>query len=94
MCLYRERNGDTAYFHFKNIDGEEDARTNGFTILSGTGRWKFLIGQKCIGVTAKISDFKEGTNNAAFNGKASVKYLIVNIKDSRIIKKTNTIVSY
>ena len=73
MCLYRERNGDTAYFHFKNIDGEEDARTNGFTILSGTGRWKFLIGQKCIGATAKISDFKEGTNNAAFEWKGKCK---------------------
>ena len=73
MCLYRERNGDTAYFHLKNINGEEDARTNVFTILSGTGRWKFLIGQKCIGATAKISDFKEGTNNAAFEWKGKCK---------------------
>ena len=53
----------------KNIDGEEEARTNGFNILSGTGRWKFLIGQKCIGATARISDFKEGTKNAAFEWK-------------------------
>ena len=57
----------------KNIDGEEEARTNGFTILSGTGRWKFLIGQKCIGATARISDFKEGTNNAAFEWKGKCK---------------------
>ena len=73
MCLYRERNGDTAYFHFTNIDGEEGARTNGFTILSGTGRWKFLIGQKCIGATARISDFKAGTNNAAVEWKGKCK---------------------
>ena len=56
MCYYRERNGDKAYLHFKNLEGEEDVRTNGFTIISGTGRWKFLIGQECIGATARISD--------------------------------------
>ena len=86
MCLYRERNGDTAYFHFKNINGEEEARTNGFNILSGTGRWKFLIGQKCIGATARISDFKEGTNNAAFEWKGKC-----NIPDDKYSKFKNYI---
>ena len=34
MCNYRERNGDIcAYLHFKKFEGEEDVRTNGFTIL-------------------------------------------------------------
>ena len=63
MCNYKERNGDTAYLHFKNIEGEEDVRTNVFTIISGTGRWKYLVGQKCIGAIARISDFKEDTKN-------------------------------
>ena len=48
MCNYKERNGDTAYLHFKNFEGEEDVRTNGFTIISGTGRWQFLIGQNVL----------------------------------------------
>ncbi len=73
MCYYRERNGDTAYLHFKNSEGEEDIRTNGFTIISGTGRWQFLIGQKCIGATARISGFKEGTKNASFEWKGKCK---------------------
>ena len=42
-------------------------------MLSATGRWKFLIGQKCISATEKISDFKEGTNNAAFEWKGNCK---------------------
>ena len=61
--------------------GEEEARTNGFNILSGTGRWKFLIGQKCIGATARISDFKEGTKNAAFEWKGKC-----NIPDDKYFK--------
>ena len=73
MCHYKERNGDKAYLHFKSMVGEEDIRTNAFTIISGTGRWQFLIGQKCIGATAKISDFKEGTKNAAFEWKGKCK---------------------
>ena len=81
MCNYRERNGDTAYLHFKNIEGEEDVRTNGFTIISGTGRWQFLIGQKCIGAIARISDFKEGTKNAAFEWKGKC-----NIPDDKYFK--------
>ena len=81
MCNYREKNGDTAYLHFKNFEGEEDVRTNGFTIISGTGRWQFLIGQKCIGAIARISDFKEGTRNAAFEWKGKC-----NIPDDKYFK--------
>ena len=84
MCNYRERNGDTAYLHFKNFEGEEDVRTNGFTIISGTGRWQFLIGQKCIGAIARISDFKEGTKNAAFEWKGKC-----NIPDDNYSKFKN-----
>lgn len=84
MCRYRERNGDTAYLHFKNFEGEEDIRTNGFTVLSGTGRWQFLIGQKCIGATARISNFKEGTKNAAFEWKGKC-----NIPDDKYSKFKN-----
>ena len=84
MCNYRERNGDTAYLHFKNFEGEEDVRTNGFTIISGTGRWQFLIGQKCIGAIARISDFKEGTKNAAFEWKGKC-----NIPDDKYSKFKN-----
>ena len=47
--------------------------TQEFTYVAGEGRWKELVGQKCIGATARISDFKEGTNNAAFEWKGKCK---------------------
>ena len=84
MYHYRERNGDTAYLHFKNFEGEEDVRTNGFTIISGTGRWQFLISQKCIGAIARISDFKVGSKNAAFEWKGKC-----NIPDGKYSKFKN-----
>ena len=84
MCHYTERNGDTAFLHFKKILGEEDVITNGFTIISGTGRWQFLVGQRCIGATARISNFKEGTRQAAFEWKGKCK-----IPDSKYDKFKN-----
>ena len=56
MCKYTEQNGDTNFIQFKST-GDSDASTQGtqtFTFISGTGRWKELVGQKCIGATSSL----------------------------------------
>ena len=84
MCHYRERNGDEAFLHFKTVSGQEDVRTNSFKIISGTGRWKHILGIKCIGATARISEFKNGYRNAAFEWKGKCI-----IPDKKYIKFKN-----
>ena len=56
MCKYTEQNGDTNFIQFKSTC-VSDASTQGtqtFTFISGTGRWKELVGQKCIGATSSL----------------------------------------
>ena len=86
MCKYRERNGDTAYLHFKNFEGEKMLELMAYHFI-WTGRWQFLIGQKCIGAIARISDFKEGQRMLPLNGKENVIFLMINTLNLRIIRR-------
>jgi hypothetical protein len=51
MCKYTESNGDIFYGQFFVQRGSiaEDATVQSFEIVSGTGRWEEMIGQKCLG---------------------------------------------
>ena len=65
VCKAREENGDTHHTQFKAI-ANYDSSTQGtqtFTYLSGEGRWKELVGQKCIGASTSINskDLGNGT---------------------------------
>ena len=63
VCKGREENGDIHHTQFKAI-ANYDSSTQGtqtFTYLSGEGRWKELVGQKCIGASSSINS-KTGGN--------------------------------
>ena len=69
MCKYIDQDGDTFFGHFK-ATSESDINTQGiqeFSIEEGTGKWKELIGEKCIGATSSISTKDLGDGN--FKGK-------------------------
>ena len=56
MCELTEKNGDTAFMHFKQKSGAAIATegTQQFTFVAGTGRWKELVGQKCISANSPV----------------------------------------
>ena len=56
MCELAEINGDTAFMHFKQISRAVIAaeRTQQFVFVAGTGRWKELVGQKCISAYSPV----------------------------------------
>ena len=57
VCKSRDENGDTNHTQFKAI-ANYDSSTQGtqtFTYLAGEGRWKELVGQKCIGASSNIN---------------------------------------
>ena len=57
VCKAREKNGDTHHTQFKAI-ANYDSSTQGtqtFTYLSGEGRWKELVGEKCIGASSSLN---------------------------------------
>ena len=69
MCKYKDQDGDIFFGHFKAIS-ESDINTQGtqsFSIEEGTGKWKELVGEKCIGATSSISTKDLGEGN--FKGK-------------------------
>ena len=70
MCKYIEENGDESFSQFKATTqpNSNNRFIQIFTILEGTGRWKELIGQKCIGATSTIrqKDLGDGHNEAQF----------------------------
>ena len=57
ICKARDVNGDTHYTQFKAIANYDASKqgTQTFTYLSGEGRWKELVGQKCIGASSAIN---------------------------------------
>lgn len=57
VCKAREENGDTHHTQFKAISNYDSSTqgTQTFTYLSGEGRWKELVGQKCIGASSSIN---------------------------------------
>ena len=65
MCKFIDQDGDIFFGHFK-ATSDADINTQGtqsFSFEEGTGKWKELIGEKCIGATSSIStkDLGEGT---------------------------------
>ena len=56
MCELTEQNGDTAFMHFKQKSGAAIATegTQQFIFVAGTGRWKELVGQKCISANSPV----------------------------------------
>ena len=67
LCKLTEKNGDISYSQFKKTV-EIGNRVITFTTLEGsTGRWKELIGYKCIGASSIIDEKKLEDNN--YEGK-------------------------
>ena len=60
MSKWTEVNGDYFYAQFfvKRGSVNQDATVQTFEIVSGTGRWEELIGQKCIGAYTPLIDSK------------------------------------
>ena len=57
VCKGKEPNGDIHFTQFKALPNSA-ASTEGiqeFTYVAGEGRWKELVGQKCIGATSQIT---------------------------------------
>ena len=53
-----------------------------FTFVKGEGRWKELIGSKCIGATSQITfNAESGTFNILICGQANVIYLMLLMRD-------------
>ena len=69
MCKFIDQDGDIFFGHFK-ATSDADINTQGtqsFSIEVGTGKWKELVGEKCIGATSSISTKDLGEGN--FKGK-------------------------
>ena len=69
MCKFIDQDGDIFFGHFK-ATSDADINTQGtqsFSIEEGTGKWKELVGEKCIGATSSISTKDLGEGN--FTGK-------------------------
>ena len=59
MTKWTETNGDYFYAQFFNRSGTvNDANIQTFEIVSGTGRWLEIVGQKCIGAYIAFIDSK------------------------------------
>ena len=60
MSKWTEVNGDYFYAQFfvKRGSVNQDATVQTFEIVSGTGRWEELVGQKCIGAYTPLIDSK------------------------------------
>ena len=57
VCKAKEKNGDSHFTQFKATP-DSAFTTEGkqvFTYVAGEGRWKELVGQKCIGATSQIT---------------------------------------
>ena len=57
MCKFIDQDGDIFFGHFK-ATSDADINTQGtqsFSFEEGTGKWKELIGEECIGATSSIS---------------------------------------
>ena len=69
MCELTEKNGDTAFMHFKQTSGAAIATegTQQFLFVAGTGRWKELVGQKCISANSPVVSKKVSEGN--FEGR-------------------------
>ena len=60
---------------FNSGKGTFDAAVGNFTIVSGSGRWKEVVGVKCIGAYSQITPFENGTfknATAMWKGKCDV----------------------
>ena len=57
VCKGKEANGDINYTQFKALPNSDSAAegTQEFTYVAGEGRWKELVGQKCIGAISQIT---------------------------------------
>ena len=78
MCKNIDQDGHIFFSQFK-ATSNSDINTQGtqsFSIVEGTGKWKELVGEKCIGATSSIStkDLGEGyfTGKIMWAGKCDI----------------------
>ena len=74
MCEQIDMDGEKFFSQFFTTRAEKDMGVQSFKIISGSGRWSELVGQKCIGAWSQITPFKKGFQDATFiwNGKCEV----------------------
>ena len=75
MCEGSDSQGEKIIWEFNSGKGTIDAAVGNFIIVSGSGRWKEVVGVKCIGAYSQITPFKNGTiqnANAMWKGKCNV----------------------
>ena len=75
MCEGTDSQGEKIILEFNSGKGTIDAAVGNFTIVSGSGRWKEVVGVKCIGAYSQITPFEIGTfknATAMWKGKCDV----------------------
>ena len=73
ICKMEDSNGDFNYAEFNTTRGESDSGIHSFTIISGTGRWEELVGQKCSGAYSQITGFNKQMEASYFwKGKCNI----------------------
>ena len=73
ICKMEDSNGDFNYSEFNTTRGDSGTGVHSFTIISGTGRWEELVGQKCSGAYSQITGFDNNMEASYFwKGKCDI----------------------
>ncbi len=75
ICEAIDSEGEKFITEFNSLKGNDTAGVQKFSIVSGTGRWKEVIGVQCKGAYSQITPFEDGTlSNATsmWKGKCDV----------------------
>ena len=75
MCEDKDTLGEKVILEFNSGKGTVDDAVWNFTIVYGSGRWKKVVGVKCIGAYSQITPFEKGTLEnvtAMWKGKCDI----------------------